>query len=219
MPIVVKGTAEERAKVERWLQQLCPHVRINASNRVELVDSEGDMTEASCCCLKYLISGTAYVVTIYPLSGPGAVIPGTVGKKIGDHGGGAADTDPGATYRYDPDELGRYIAGIGADTDVYFDISDNNGKGYFGYDAQNRPISFPPFLLLGQLLCTGYAYHNARGTAARTRTVRSAQALAHENAIRRGTPAPNGRPYAQRANGFVCRVGMDGITTRPPDNY
>lgn len=217
MSIKVTGSAADVRTIENLLQKLCPNVRVNVTTkRVELIDPMGDMTSSSCCCLKFLID-IHYVVTIYPLEGPESEIPGSK-KKIGDGGGGATDTDIGATYRNEPGPSGTVLAGIGADTDIYIDISDNDGKGYYVFDARGRPISFPPFIRLGNLLCTGSAYHNARGTSARTPAVRAAQAIKHENDIRQNTNAPNGRPYAQRADDRAGRVGTEGVST-VPDNF
>jgi hypothetical protein len=206
--------------LEKLLQQLCPNVRVNRdSGKVELIDPQGDMSSPACCCLSYLLSARClYNVFLFGKDAGDSVSLGSQ-IKMADAGGGTIQFGANATMRESPSDPDRLISGIGSNSVVTIDVSNNDGRGYFVYDAQGRPISYPPFIILAHLLTTGTAYHAARGTLEPTAAGRTKQAIDHENDIRRSTNAPNGRPYATRADDRVGRVGTAGVTTAPPDNH
>ncbi|GIV58082.1 MAG: hypothetical protein KatS3mg042_0995 [Rhodothermaceae bacterium] len=219
MPIVVKGTPEEQAIIERWFQEICPGTRINPDTRqVEFTPApEQDLTP-SCCCISNLIR-SAFVTTINPVR-PDFVVPDSGGRTVRQLGGGATNPlNEGSTLRPRLGMEGRSPAGDGSGSDMFLDITDNGGRGYFVVDDQGNPINDPMFLVLAHELCTGHAYHNIRGTRALTPGTREQQAVEHENQVRRSLRDAAGNPrFSERAGTEGGAVDPEGVVkARPPD--
>lgn len=151
--------------IEGLLKRICLGATIDANGNVTVTGSRN--TGASCVCLKAIIdSGKKvkirpvhpdYELDGYPMShyGGGAVKSGAAGVKN-------ADGTPGA----------------GAPSNVYIDITNNNGQGYANGSS--------PWLVLANLLASGTAYKYLTGVAARDPKERYSEAISTENKIYRG---------------------------------
>lgn len=162
MPLTVKGNAAERAAVETILRQICPEALVDpATGAVAVQQPQPLVPPLGTCCLLNLIN-SPFQTTIVPLPAPGAPLPGAGGMTIGAGGGGATDIPPGGALR--PGPGGIKVNGPGAGATVYFDLSDNNGDGYFIYDEMRVRRDEPLFIILFHELCTGHATQSIYGT-------------------------------------------------------
>lgn len=174
MGLTVNGTAQERATIERWLQEICWRIRVDpktgAVGQVAGPPQPG-AHETGCACLAGIIA-SGRTVTIQPLPGPDSNVPGTA---MPVKGGGGAATTRSAGSEGTPAAPGKGPDGnTGASCTTYMDISNNGGKGY-GH-------GYPMWFVLAHELTTGHASHNVAGTAAGTSAARERQAIASEHA-------------------------------------
>jgi hypothetical protein len=176
MPMTVNGTAEERARIERWLQQICWRIRVDA-NTGAVSEVQGPPApgahQTGCACLSGMIAGRR-TVTIQPLNGPATVIPGTGGVRVRDGGGGVTTRPPGAQVQPNGQPGTGADGNPGSDCTTYVDITNNQGGGY-GH-------GYPMWFVLAHELTTGHASHNVAGTAATTSAGRERQAISSEHA-------------------------------------
>jgi len=184
MPLVVNGTAAERATIEGWLQQICWRIRVDgttgAAGMIQGPQAPG-AHETGCRCLSDIIHGRR-TVTIQPLAGPATPVPGTGGVPI-SAGGGGITTRPAGSEVQANDQPGNGPDGNpGSDCTSFVDISNNGGAGY--------PHGYPMWFVLAHELTSGHAFHNTQGTAGRTGIERERQAIAseHDPAIHHSLP-------------------------------
>ena len=78
MPLVVNGSAAQRATIESWLREICWSVSIDPATGA-VAQTAGPpgpgQSTTGCACIAELISG-GRTVTIHPMGGPGVPIPG-----------------------------------------------------------------------------------------------------------------------------------------------
>jgi hypothetical protein len=174
MPLTVNGTWAERQTIMGWLRQICG--RINVDRNTGVVDlsppSPGGY-DSGCACLQQLINGPR-CVTIQPIPGPEAPIPGQGGATLEGTGGGATTRPAGSVGT--PAAPGRGPDGnIGGDNvTTFIDISNHDGHGYDHH--------FPMWFVLAHELTTGHALHNVTGTTGATAAQRERQAIDSEHA-------------------------------------
>lgn len=190
MTLVVNGSQQDRATIEGWLREICGPIDVDPNTGAVSVTHPPPYTPyryiTGCNCLHFMV-GSGRRVTINPLPGPHADIPGTArpgnpgtpNLKIGMFGGYTLQDTSGLLK---PDgSPGTDANGVvGGNADVYIDMSNNNGAGYAPRGKDGQPIPSPLWLILAHELTTGHASHCANGTSGRTHAEMESQAILSE---------------------------------------
>jgi hypothetical protein len=208
MALLVNATGANQARITAELVKICPNVRVDpASGVVSLVRPLPP--GPGCCCVDGLVNppNPNRLVLIIPLNGPATPIPGFQ-RTIGQAAGGATvSRGPGGALVAGPG--GVLVPGTGGDSDVYLDITDNQGAGYFVRDATGAPIDDPLDVILYHELCTGHATEGINGML--NPAAREAGAIPCENQYR----AAQVPPRTARGRGFASGSNPPG-GPRPP---
>ena len=190
------------ATITALLRTLCPNVVVNPTTGAVSVPplpaGPPQPGQASaflgCCCIAGLVNppNPARLVLINPLGGPATLVP-CVGRPISSFAGGATiNRGPGAFQVPSPAGAGAVVPGTGADSDVYIDITDNLGAGYFVVDAAGAPIDNPLDVILYHELCTGHATEDINGMSSPSPiiAIQEATVIACENGYRAAQVPP-----------------------------
>lgn len=200
---VAAGSPMMLSQVETLLHQICPHVQVTPAGWVSLGLRAHPVHSDGCECLDSLVNMPQRVI-IHPLPGPNSLVPRTPRKKISDYGGGATQYDQATGSLQYPPGGGPPVSGAGSDSDVYVDISDNNGLGYSVNGAHNARLDAPLFIILFHELCDGHAYLASQGRSDPRDVERDP--IASENAFR----ASQTPPYSPRWAGGGCNQPGQG---------
>ncbi len=179
------------ARIEYWLQRICPHVTINRTTRlVEYLGKPPTEITPGTDCIALTECQTLYAIIHSPricrveprVAGGGSLgqrYPGTYPDQ-GDNpipmnsAGDASISSTSDGLKQGIDESSN--DGPGADVRLYLDITDNYGEGY--------PTSNYPWVVLKHMLGSGLAYQFMFGQASRSRQERHNNAVACENRYR-----------------------------------
>lgn len=218
MSIKVQAGPKGIELLDKLFKELCPNVRITAKGDLEIIDPKAAMDSPGCKCMKFHISNDKNTTTIHPTFSPDVQVPGAADGVTTC----PSQTLPGKGAKLGPPNAagGASPAGAGASSDVYIDLSDNDGKGYYCFDKQGNPISSPLFIVLFHELCSGHASRAARGVMAREHDAEEAAVGECENEFRASLKDGGGAAkYSLRGGGSGGPVGAPGsdITTRQPD--
>lgn len=152
-----------------WINMICRGVLVNKKTGEAYLTPYHYNDEEGCICLAQIIKDKNHTVHIHPLDSPKEDVPGSrtapnkPDKKIGSCNGGA--TVPSSLDNASSASDGS--VGSGSNTDVYIDMSNNNGHGYridinSGGGVTGAPAEL--YVILAHELTTGHAYHCITGT-------------------------------------------------------
>jgi hypothetical protein len=158
----IAAAGQARTTLEQLVKKICSAATVGADGTVTVPGGPyANKQDALTCCCLFGLASSRKTVTIRPMRaadinkfGPGVAVPTSDEAQVKKAG-----TPPKVVRN-----------GNGADVNVYIDVNDNNGRGYFGYtaDLDATPIKFtkidsPLDVVLYHELCTGHAMRMING--------------------------------------------------------